>query len=80
MFATLLVLLGFLFGAVEEDSPLWDCRTDGNQICGDGAILPNGEKAIPGRYAYYAVEDCQDITYHSNGKRADILPNLPICI
>ena len=36
---------------VEEDSPRWDCRYDGNRICGVGAALPDGSLAIPGDYS-----------------------------
>jgi hypothetical protein len=36
---------------VEEDSPQWDCRYDGNRICGVGAVLPDGALAVPGSYA-----------------------------
>ena len=32
---------------IEEDSPQWDCRYDGNRICGVGATLPDGSHAIP---------------------------------
>jgi hypothetical protein len=35
---------------VEEDSPQWDCRRDGNRICGEGAVLPDGSLAVPGDY------------------------------
>ena len=35
---------------IEEDSPQWDCRYDGNRICGVGATLPDGSLAIPGDY------------------------------
>ena len=36
---------------IEEDSPQWDCRYDGNRICGVGSTLPDGSLAIPGSYA-----------------------------
>ena len=36
---------------VEEDSPQWDCRRDGNRKCGEGAVLPDGSLAIPGDYS-----------------------------
>jgi hypothetical protein len=36
---------------VTEDSPQWDCRYDGNHICGVGAVLPDGSLAIPGDYS-----------------------------
>ena len=36
---------------VEEDSPQWDCRRDGNRICGEGAVLPDGSLAVPGDYS-----------------------------
>ena len=36
---------------IEEDSPQWDCRRDGNRICGQGAVLPNGSLAVPGDYS-----------------------------
>ena len=36
---------------IEEDSPAWDCRYDGNHICGVGATLPDGSLAIPGDYS-----------------------------
>lgn len=26
-------------GTIYEDSPLWDCRTMGNQVCGPGATV-----------------------------------------
>lgn len=26
-------------GTIDEDSPLWDCRTMGNQQCGPGATV-----------------------------------------
>jgi len=32
--------------------PLWDCRTMGNQDCGPGSILPNGNPAVPGHYEH----------------------------
>ena len=32
---------------VEEDSPQWDCRRDGNRKCGEGAVLPDGSRAGP---------------------------------
>jgi len=32
---------------VEEDSPQWDCRRDGNRKCGEGAVLPDGSLAAP---------------------------------
>ena len=36
---------------IEEDSPQWDCRYDGNRVCGVGATLPDGSPAIPGDYS-----------------------------
>ena len=36
---------------IEEDSPQWDCRYDGNRICGVGATLPDGSLATPGDYS-----------------------------
>ena len=36
---------------IEEDSPQWDCRYDGNRICGVGATLSDGSLAIPGDYS-----------------------------
>ena len=36
---------------VEEDSLKWDCRVDGNKICGIDAVLPDGSRAIPGDYS-----------------------------
>ena len=36
---------------VLEDSPQWDCRTMGNQLCGVGAVLPDGSPAVPGDYS-----------------------------
>ena len=36
---------------IEEDSPQWDCRYDGNRVCGVGATLPDGKLAIPGDYS-----------------------------
>ena len=36
---------------VMEDSPQWDCRTMGNQVCGVGAVLPDGSPAMPGDYS-----------------------------
>jgi hypothetical protein len=36
---------------VEEDSAQWDCRRDGNRMCGEGAVLPDGSLAVPGDYS-----------------------------
>jgi hypothetical protein len=36
---------------VLEDSPQWDCRYEGNRVCGVGATLPDGSVAIPGDYS-----------------------------
>lgn len=66
-------------GTIDEDESGWDCRHMGNQICGPGATLPGGGSAIPGRYALFAVEDCQDVTYSADGRRAPLLAELPIC-
>jgi hypothetical protein len=35
---------------IYEDDPRWDCRFDGNRICGSGAVLPDGKLASPGDY------------------------------
>ena len=35
---------------IQEDDPRWDCRVDGNQVCGAGAVLPDGSLAVPGFY------------------------------
>ena len=43
---------------IEEDSvdpitgrTFWDCRRDGNRVCGPGAVLPDGSLATPGDYS-----------------------------
>jgi hypothetical protein len=36
---------------IEEDAPQWDCRYEGNRICGVGAALPDGSAAVPGDYS-----------------------------
>ncbi|QIS05913.1 hypothetical protein F5X71_29620 [Nocardia brasiliensis] len=47
--------------AVPEDSPLFDCRVDGNQICGYDAFVvgPNGEPMhVPaGYYGFHYLGD-----------------------
>lgn len=37
-------------GKVQEDSPKWDCRYNGNRICGPYAKLPNGQRIGPNGY------------------------------
>ena len=36
---------------VQEDDPAFDCRVDGNKVCGPGAVLPDGTVATPGDYS-----------------------------
>lgn len=38
-----------------EDSPLWDCRTMGNLVCGAGAVLPDG--TVVQERTYYGLPD-----------------------
>jgi len=37
-------------GVVMEDESGWNCTTMGNQVCGVGAVLPDGSPAVPGDY------------------------------
>jgi hypothetical protein len=35
----------------QEDDPRWDCRYDGNRVCGPGAVLPDRTVAVAGDYS-----------------------------
>ncbi|GAB4588717.1 hypothetical protein [Nocardia sp. IFM 10818] len=63
----------------EEDHPAWDCRVDGNQICGpDAYVLDGYGEPVPVAPGYYG-QHCYGEPYNPGARDALGLPALDWC-